>query len=402
MITRRERFLQIARFERGNDPYIWGLAAWNEALRRWVREGMPVPPKANEVHHHLVGDNDVMAFIKPNAAGLGLGENGNPPWVPPLDPFFEPKILQVEEEHIIKRDYDGTIVRLRKDDYEFSMPQWLEYPVKGKKDWDEFKKRLDPFSPGRWPEGWNVMSENTVGFPLREDQKGKSFSQRDFPLGMACLSLYGCPRFYMGMENLSYAIFEDMDLVEEMLEWQTYMSLEMLKKVFASGVTLDFVWIFEDMCFNNGPLVSPEYVKKYMVPRYRKVVDYLRSHGVDLIILDCDGNIEQLLPIWLDCGINGTFPLECASNMDALKLRKKYGKELWMVGNVDKRALAKGKSEIDKELEKVRILIKDGGYFVNVDHHVPPDVPYENIVYFLNEVRKMSDYEELRREIPYV
>jgi len=394
VLSRRERFLQIARFERANDPFVWGVDAWNETFRRWVKEGMPVRANYEEVRHYFLGDNDVKATIKPNANGWGLGENNNPPWVAPLDPLFEPEILQVEEEHLIKKTEDGTIVRIKKDDYENSMPQWLEYPVKDKKSWDEYKKRLDPHSPGRYPAGWDIMSPDTVEFPLKEDQKGKKFSERDFALGMECLSLYGLPRQYMGLENLSFALFENMKLVEEIIEWQTYMSLEMLKHVFDAGVTLDFAWMFEDMCFNLGPLVSPEFVKKYMAPNYRKVVDLLRKHGVDIIFLDSDGNIEKLLPIWLDCGINGTFPLEVASGMDAVKLRKKYGKELIMIGNIDKRSLAKGKNAIDKEVEKVKILLKDGGYFINCDHHIPPDVSFENISYFFNQVKKLSDYKE--------
>lgn len=61
--------------------------------------------------------------------------------------------------------------------------------------------------------------------------------------------------------------------------------------------------------------------------------------------------------------------------------------------------LSKGKNEIDQEVEKVKVLIKDGGYLVNCDHHIPPDVSYENIKYFLNEVHKLSGYNETRRMI---
>jgi len=90
-----------------------------------------------------------------------------------------------------------------------------------------------------------------------------------------------------------------------------------------------------------------------MVPRYRKVVDLLRANGVDALILDCDGNIDELLPIWVDSGINATYPLERAAGMNARKVRAKYGKDLIIIGNVDKRALALGKDEIDSELELV-------------------------------------------------
>ena len=94
-------------------------------------------------------------------------------------------------------------------------------------------------------------------------------------------------------------------------------------------------------------------------------------------------------------------PFEIASNIDPVKLRKQY-RNLIIVGGIDKRALAKGKSEIDDEIKKARILLREGGYFPCVDHGIPPDVPYENFVYFVNELRKLSDYEETRRLIPHI
>jgi uroporphyrinogen decarboxylase len=327
-----------------------------------------------------------------------MGRNNNPPWVPPLEPLYEVKVLEEDEEHIVKIDWDGAVVRIKKSDPEL-MPQYLEYPVKDKKSWEEYKKRLNPFTPNRWFEGWDVMTDDKLQFPIKEEQKGKKYHERDFALGMMALSLYGMPRNYMGLEGISYAIYDNVSLVEEMIEWQTYFSYEMLKKVFDAGMTLEWVWLWEDMCFNKGPLVSPAFVKKHMVSRYRKIVDLLKSNGVKALILDCDGNAEELLPIWIDCGINAHYPFEIASGMDPIKLRKKYGKNLIIIGGIDKRMLSKGKHEIDREVEKVKILIKDGGYFVNCDHHIPPDVSYENIKYFLNEVHKLSGYKETRRII---
>jgi uroporphyrinogen decarboxylase len=185
-----------------------------------------------------------------------------------------------------------------------------------------------------------------------------------------------------------------------MMEWQTYFSTEMLKQVFAAGIIPDWVWLWEDMCYNKGSLVSPAFVRKYMAPRYRTVVDLLVSNGVKTLILDCDGNTEELIPIWIDCGINAHYPFEIASDMDPIRLRKKYGRNLTIIGGIDKRMLSKGKREIDGEIEKIRVLIKDGGYLVNCDHHIPPDVPYDNIKYFFNEVYRLSASEETRRVIP--
>lgn len=399
-MTPRERFKAICNFERCNDPFLWGVASWNEALDRWKSEGMPVNNLDNmqEVNMLLKGRMDEIESLPLKGAIFGMGKCGNPPWVVAIDPLFERKVIEDDGIHITQVDYDGSIVRRNKS-HDDTIPQTLEYPVKDRTTWEDYKRRLDPHSPGRWPVGWELMTNDKLGFPILPEYERQSWERRNFPLGMNLLSVYGNPRNYMGVINLSLAIYDNMKLVEEMMDHQAYLSYEMIKKVFDAGITLDWAWIWEDMCYNKGPLVSPEFVRKYMVPRYQKVVDLLRDNGVEVIIVDCDGNIEELLPIWIDCGINASYPFECAAGMDARKVRKKFGKNLIITGNIDKRALAKGKREIDQELEKVRELIAFGGYFPSVDHHIPPDVPYENLVYMINEIRKMSDYPETRRSI---
>ncbi len=393
-MTARERFKKICSFELANDPFMWSIDSWTETFNRWVREGMPVENLDNkkEVNMHLIGPDDENEAIIPNAIMQGMGKCNNPPWIVALDPMFEPRILSEEEEHFVELDYDGAIVRRRKEG-DMSIPQFLEYPVKDKKSWDEYKKRLDPHSPGRWPGGWEIMTDDKMDWPIRKELEGKHFKDRDFPLGMLLFSLYGNLRQYMGLENLSLAIYDNISLIEEMMDWQVHMAEEMLKKVLDSGVTLEWVWIWEDMAYKGGSLVDPSFVKKYMVPRYKKITETLIDNGVDALILDCDGNCKELLPHWIECGINGLFPFERAAGMDPIKLRKEYGKDLIIIGGVDKKALARGKNEIDQELEMVKVLLEGSGYFPNCDHHLAPDIPYENIVYFINELRKLSDYD---------
>lgn len=78
--------------------------------------------------------------------------------------------------------------------------------------------------------------------------------------------------------------------------------------------------------------------------------------------------------------------------MYAVKIRKKYGKSLAFMGSIDKRGLAKGKKEIEKELlRQPPFLLQKGGYIPTVDHTIPPDVSYENFSYYLNIKRKLLE-----------
>jgi uroporphyrinogen decarboxylase len=162
------------------------------------------------------------------------------------------------------------------------------------------------------------------------------------------------------------------------------------------NIRVDFVRFWEDMAFKSGSLISPDMFKKFMIPRYKQIIDFLRSNGVDIIQVDSDGNINELIPEWLEVGLNFFWPLEVAAGMDAVALRKKYGKEIMLVGNIDKRVFTKGKDAIREEvMSKVPFLIETGGYFPSFDHLVPPDVSLENFRYFQNLLREMGGLEKL-------
>ena len=138
--------------------------------------------------------------------------------------------------------------------------------------------------------------------------------------------------------------------------------------------------------------MSPAHVRKYVLPGYRQIVDLLRAHGIDIIFVDCDGNIDLLIPIWLEAGINGVWPLEVAAGTDPLRLRKEYGHDLLLVGGIDKRELSKGREQVYAQvMRQVPHLNQSGGYIPTVDHSVPPDVPFENYVYFRRLLRELID-----------
>jgi uroporphyrinogen decarboxylase len=113
------------------------------------------------------------------------------------------------------------------------------------------------------------------------------------------------------------------------------------------------------------------------------VIEYGRSHGVHFFSLDSDGNIDSLIPVWQDAGIDIVYPFEVQAGADVLAVRKKYGKSRCIWGGVDKRVLVDGPAAIDRELERVAPLIRDGGCIPMVDHSATPDTPYENHRYFL-------------------
>ncbi|MCB0110435.1 MAG: hypothetical protein KDE53_31155, partial [Caldilineaceae bacterium] len=161
-----------------------------------------------------------------------------------------------------------------------------------------------------------------------------------------------------------------------------------LERALASGVQFDGCGMWEDMCYSSGPLLSPKHFKQYLVPHYRRITDLLHKHGVDVVWLDCDGDISLLVPMWLDAGVNCMFPLEVGTwRADPIKYRREYGKDLLIMGGFDKHLLQGNKAQIEAEVQRLAPLVDEGGFIGFCDHRVPPDVPLENYLFYLSKVR---------------
>jgi uroporphyrinogen decarboxylase len=172
-----------------------------------------------------------------------------------------------------------------------------------------------------------------------------------------------------------------------MMEHNTEFVLDLLPRALDEA-PLSAVFFWEDMCYRGGPLISPAMFREFMLPRYRRITDLVRSRGVDVIFVDSDGDVSQLIPLWLEAGINGVYPMEVAAGMDVAVLRQDYGRDLLMTGGIDKRVLVEGKEAIDRELRRVIPVAGKGGFVPHIDHAIPHDVPYANFAYYWEEKKR--------------
>ncbi len=387
----RERFLAICRGERPGDVAIidWFHRYWPETPGAWIKQGALQEIKnANAFNRyfqfeHIHSLQEIVAGMNradlkedPSAQSLGYFHP-----TPPIVPVFEIKVLKEDEHHRVETTYGGQTVEVSKE-FPWRMPKYLDHPVKDRATWNEYKKRLDPDTPERWPSDWNAFVRKT--------------NDEDAPTLLLMVGFFGVLREWMGLERLLYTFYDDPKLVEDMMDHVLYLEMGVAQRAL-KDLRIEFVRFWEDMAYKSGPLISPDMFKKFMIPRYKKITDFLHSQGIDIIHLDSDGNINELIPIWLEeCGVNFPWPLEVAAGMDAVALRKKYGKDIILAGNIDKRVFAKGKDAIrDEIMSKVPFLIETGGYFPGLDHGTPPDISLENYRYFINLLREIGGMEKL-------
>jgi uroporphyrinogen-III decarboxylase len=255
------------------------------------------------------------------------------------------------------------------------MPQFLKFPVENRQEFRQF-----------WQERMQPDLTQRIGIDWQEQLK----ALRTQPLPLIVISdrwggFFGPLRNLTGVQKLCTLFYDDPAFVEEMMDANADFILAMMAQIL-DVIDIDAFGFWEDMAYKAGPLLSPRLARQYMLPRYKRVADYLRGRGVKFIGVDSDGQIDGLIPIWLDAGLNFIYPFEVQSGMDVIAVRKKYGRELRLWGGFDKRTLAWSKPAIDAEIERLLPLMAEGGFIPHTDHSCPPDISYENYCYYLQRM----------------
>jgi len=353
-MTDLERFRACMECQPVDRAPFWDWGAWPETVERWKGEGF-------DPAHHPAAIADQRHWI------------GH--WFFPHPPF-EHRILSEDDQNRVYINHEGIVMRERKDYPHSSMPQFLKFPVESRQEFRQFwKERMRPDLSARigpnWKETLREMGARPVPFIVVSDRWG---------------GFFGPLRNLVGVERLCTLFYDDPAFVEEMMDADADFIIALMGHVL-DAVTIDAFAMWEDMAYNHAPLISPEMVRRYMLPRYRRVVDFVRSRGVPYVGLDSDGQVDCLIPVWLDAGLNFLYPFEVQSGMDVVAVRRKYGRDLRIWGGVDKRALARGPAAIDAELRRVRPLIDEGGYIPHTDHSCPPDISYASYCYYLERLQ---------------
>ena len=363
-MTARERFRRQMRFERVDHSVRWeSWGFWGQTIARWRKEGLPEGASPEEYF-----GLDPRVYLEVASGMTAL----------PYDPAFEQVVIERTEKHVVYRNAQGILMRERADHAGLSMPQWLDFPVKTRADWEKMRdERLDPDTPTRYPD-WAAIH--------------RKWDERACPLGLSIVGAYGTPRNLFGEERLALVYYDDPDFVHEIMKWWVWFYKRLISNVTANLPGIDYVFLWEDMAYKTGPLISPAFVKRFMIPYYEELIDHIYACDIPTVLLDTDGNAEALLDLFLEAGIRALIPLEVAADMEPTKIRKRYGRRLALAGGIDKRAVAEGGEAMRREvMRKVPDLLKDGGYIPAEDHSTPPDTPFENFRAFVELLRELGD-----------
>ncbi|MFY9175865.1 MAG: uroporphyrinogen decarboxylase family protein [Caldicoprobacterales bacterium] len=368
-MTNRERFKRIFRYEPIDYLPAYFFGTWKETKARWLTEGL-----TGDAEELLAGGN-----LGPQIEGMG------PDWEPDIwsghglvnfhpignYPYEE---LSRTKEYRIYRNSLGAVIKesLTSNSIPHTIKPALE-PTR--KSWEAFRRFLDPTQSNRYP----------ADLP----QLAQAYSAVDRPLVFMGGSLYGYLRDWMGVENISLLMYDDPELMREMVSYMADFFMAVYEPVLRY-VTFDLCYIFEDCCGANGPLFSPRFYNEFFSEPYQRLFKFYRDRGVEFIMLDSDGYVEPMITCWLDSGVDILFPMEIGTwNTDLCALRKQYGKRLRMFGGVNKHLISQGGPALERHLDSYKCIVQEGGFLPIPDHRIPPECSYQKFLAYLETFNRI-------------
>ncbi|MBA7511718.1 hypothetical protein ES705_03714 [subsurface metagenome] len=194
----------------------------------------------------------------------------------------------------------------------------------------------------------------------------------------------------MGMNNFARALKNDPKLIEERFRFCTDFVLTVFKaysdcgaKIFLEG---------GDIAHKGGPMMSPKYFNKYLLPRYQEVSEAIHDWG-GKYILHTDGDITSQLDFIVESGFDG---LQCLEPpwVDPYLVKKKVGDKLCLSGNIDTKHILVDatKQEVEQAVANAINAMGKGGGFMISPANFHPNITVDRLKWMIEAANKLGVY----------
>jgi hypothetical protein len=284
-------------------------------------------------------------------------------------PSFPREVVEVRETTKLLVNEDGLLAEVPLDGHD-TIPHYIKSSIITPDDWKKVKaERFDIDNPLR------ILDIDSL--------KADHPADRDYPLGIWTGSMIGKIRDMLTFEGLIYAIADYPAMVEDMVETSCQL-VEYALDQLLPHFQFDFAAGWEDICYKAGPIVHPRWFKRVITPRYKRIHEKLKAHGIDIWWIDCDGDVRPILPAMMEGGVTCLFPYEVNSCAHPGELLNDFGKDLRIMGGFDKIEMGKGRDAIRAYMDTLVPLVERGGYIPFCDHRCPPNVDPDDYLFYLD------------------
>jgi len=183
------------------------------------------------------------------------------------------------------------------------------------------------------------------------------------------------------------------ELAERYIEATTAEMLEVIDVQAEAGVDGFIGGV--DVAHHTTTLISPAMFRRFFFPYLRRITERCHIHSLPFF-KHTDGNIEIIeKELLLDCGVDGYHAIEPSAGMDIARLKRRYGRDITLLGNIDcGHLMTKGSK--DEIAEAVRRCIRDvapgGGYVLSSSNSIHGDIPTGNFLAMLEAAREFGEY----------
>jgi hypothetical protein len=371
----RDRDIAALRFETVDRVPLQPGGARRSTLEVWHRQGLPADS----------GDYNAFAY---RLAGGALPWPESGPVFPVNErmiPQFEELVLEERPASRVVQDWKGNICEIGREfspEYlrnaiDFVTRKWIKCPVEHRRDWADMQHRYDSNDPARLPPDPAALAAR--------------LKDRTWFVELHFSGPFWQLREWVGFETLCTLFYDDPALTAEMIRfWEEHVA-RLLERALAI-FTPDSVHLSEDMAYKEHSMISPQMAREFLMPTWTRWGEIVRKAGVPLYGMDSDGHIGELIPLWIESGINFCDPIEVAAGNDIVAFRKRFGRNMAYRGGIDKRAMARGGLAIEREIDRIRPVIRDGGFIPGCDHGVPSDVAWPDYTHYVKRLAEATGW----------
>ncbi len=375
VMTERERYLATLTFATPDRvPFAPG-GARKSTRETWLKQGLP------EGRDYMQVLREELGIEKPQP-----GERVQPGVNFRMMPTFEEKVLEHRDGHYVVQDWMGNVTEIS-DEYDYTYirnaidfvtRKWHSFPVETPEDFEKkMKWRYDPEAPERFPEDFA--------------ERCRRLRERRHVVRIGFSGPFWQLREWCGFEPLCMKFIEEPEFVKEMISFWTEFVSRTMAPILEAGV-VDVIGFNEDMAYKEKSMISPAMTREFLKPCYDRWIAEARAAGVPLVDMDSDGKVNELIPIWIEAGVNVCDPMEVAAGNDINEYRRTFGRRMAFRGGVDKRCIAKGGKVIEDELRRVEPVLRGGGYLPGCDHGVPPDISWPDFKHYARLLAEMTGW----------
>ena len=224
-------------------------------------------------------------------------------------------------------------------------------------------------------------------------EKIETVGKNGLATGSEAIRFFELPCWLRGHDGFLTDLLINQDMAACLLDRITELNSFVARRY--AELTVDILWVGDDIGMENRMMLSPDTWRKWIKPRFAKVIKEAKEiHPGLLVWFHSDGYIEPVIPDLIEAGVDILNPVqpEC---MDPAKIKRLYGDRLAFWGTIGiQTTLPFGTPKEVRRVVKERIetVGKGGGLVIGPTHAIEPEVPLENIAAFVEAAKEYGKY----------